>query len=283
MIGLLLIMQPALDLDLTATDPSCPDPAEFREMVAQSTALGEGPPTLAVQVILQGPPWRATIGDRTVEGESCAAVAAAAAVIIALQLDALPPPPPPEPPPPPPPPPKKRIRTAFQPIEEIIAPPIEDRVIPLLRFSSGVAIGPLPDPTMSIELSVGLLFGLLRAEAFARHLLQAKIPTAAFSIAAGGARLCLDVAPVHACLAAEAGALFARGLNLTDPESERRPWLALGAAIGASIPLTGPLLLMPKLRAEIPLSRPHFTVDDREIHRPKDWSLCVELGLEVRF
>src|SRR5687767_1038650 len=99
MILLLLLAQPALELELIASDPSCPTRDQLLELVAQSTPLGAGPPKLSVRVMLEGPPWRGTIDQRTVEGESCAAIAAAAAVIIALQLDALPPPPPPPPPP----------------------------------------------------------------------------------------------------------------------------------------------------------------------------------------
>jgi hypothetical protein len=286
MIPLLLLAQPALELELAAPDPSCPDRAAFLELVAESTSLGPGPPSLSVRVELDGPPWRALIGERIVEGESCAAVAAAAAVIVALELDAAPPPPAADPPAPLPPP-VKNLRTVMHP-EKVPPDAIDpERAIGLLRIASGLAAGPLPDPTMSIELSAGLLFGLLRAELSARHLLTGSIPGASFSLLAGAARICLDrrwrSAGIHACAAAEAGALFARGFGVSDPSRARPAWLAFGAALGASVPLAGPLYLSPAVRAEIPLSRPHFTLDGRVIHRPSAWSIGADLGVEVRF
>jgi hypothetical protein len=226
-------------LELAWQAPSeCPPGGDIEREIARlvgSTPKVKGPLRAVVAVSGDEHGWRARVrtdyagelGERTIEGATCRAVAKAAALVISLtidsnagKVDANPPPPPPPPrepqlPPPPPPP---------------LPPPPQP--VPVHAF---VALGPrtemglLENPTFGLELAMGVRVPAGSLEvAGAWHLPQnISVPgTAAggrFTLLSLGGRLCPRIVrgPVElfVCAGGFYERLSAQGFGINEPGS----------------------------------------------------------------
>jgi hypothetical protein len=88
---------------------------------------------------------------------------------------------------------------------------------------------------------------------------------------------------LNPCGGLELGALRAQGIGLRRPRDVSGFWRAARIEAGVGFDLVAKLSLVAKLAACIPLGRPEFTVEDRDlVHRVAPVTLRALLGLEWR-
>ncbi len=315
------------DLDLVWSAPAgCPTPADLR---AEVTRVLGGPSSRhavarAEVAHLGAARWSVHLatevdgqtGERTIEADSCAALASATALIVAWTIDparaaAASPAPSPSPPAPsdpptattPPEPPASAPPPAPAPPPPVATAPAR-AADPLARVAGRVALaalgdlGSLPGPAPGGELAVGATLAALRVEvsgvalasqdarrsaAEGAHLRRLELGLrGCFSVAQSAA---LELAP---CLGARLTHLSSEGFGETTPY-DREAWgSALEAAALGTWRLAGPVSLRAMLGLVLPLARPPVVVLDARdgtvpIAQASVASGRASLGLEVRF
>lgn len=267
----------AVDLEWDAP-AGCPDLASMRARIEAErvdTDAAVEPVRLRARAIppaSDAEPWRLELelgdgGPRTIEGESCAAVADAAAVMVAISLDAgadleapaVPPAPSEEPSAPIERDPASPVDTPPEPREPSTPPPrIEgDRRPPTSRASRGrsleIVIGGvgavhglgLPAPGGGVGGRLGVRWGPLAIAATGMHFIRRERAviedvSAAFRLTVAAIEGCGVLARGSAparielvgCGVAEAGRVWGRGIGASPSRTRRHPWVALGGGAG---------------------------------------------------
>jgi hypothetical protein len=227
---------------------------------------------------------------RSLNGESCQAVAEAAAAAIALALkppDAEPEPRPAEPAeqpaaPAPEPPLKAPVRRAPKPSKH---------EAPRLRFAARLVGGAdffvFPSPAFDVTASAGLLVGQRwQIEAFGLWLPSQRSTVAGaeadFQLLGGGARGCiLPTEWLVGCLGLEVGQVRARGQNVTHSRAGNATWVAPEADLVVLRPLAGPLSLALEGAAAVPLARTEFQISGVGVHELPVATGRLGLGVEA--
>jgi len=204
-------------------------------------------------------------GERSVEGTSCEQVAQATALIVALALSADP--------------------ATAAPQTQPSPPPAQaatpDAATPL-GFAAGARLVadfgslPLPRPDLGFALVLGLQYRSVRAEAEGAAWLPRIAPEglAANSVGSvflyrGALRGCIDLVrtadgrfDLGPCAAAEAGATFGRGVDLTIKRTKNVFWAAGLLGLSARYLGAAPLWVGLLVELGLPLHRPAWQVDD---------------------
>lgn len=246
-------------------------------------------PLRASARVTQGAPdgrWRVHLetddgllhGERELDADTCAELVDAITLILTLTLDAqpdAPPPPPPLLPPPPPPPPR--------------APSATLRLS--VRVQAGVDVGRLPSPAPLVSLAVSLGRGRWRVEALAAWVTPQQVALASGAGAEldalyGGARGCVvphaREVEVRACGGLDVGVMRGEGFGLTHPAAGSSTWI--GAALGGAVTWRARpwLALTAALDATVMLDRPSFVIRDLgEVHAPSRVGLVALGGAEL--
>jgi hypothetical protein len=298
---------PAPELTLTWQAPEdCPSAAEVqRQFVRLLGGPGRTPSPKHVEAVatvrrIALDTWAVrletqvggTPGQRTLEGDSCWAVASGAALILALTID-----PaaasravvtPPEPPPPPPPPPVAVVAP------QVVAPR-RPTWRPFARVFSGVLVGPLPQAALLGGLAVGVGRAHLAAELAAwgtqqRRALAADAPGAGgdFRALAAAARGCGRFAgrPVGArfCLGLELERISGNGCGVDTPGSGRAMMLAGEAGAALTVPIGALFEASLGVDAAGRPYHPIFALDNvGRVFTVSAFSALAELGLTARF
>jgi hypothetical protein len=222
-------------LDLTwRAPPSCPPGPEIEREITR--LVGSAPRDkgmLKATVDVAGSDdrvWRARvrseyggeIGERSLEGTTCRAVARAAALVVALTVDShageepLPPPRVPDlvlPPPPSPSPPPPRPRTHRWYV--LLGPRSEAGLLPRPGVGAGIGVG--------IRFPVGSLEVTAAAYAPENFTVAGTATGGRFTLISAGARLCPRIVgaaiDLLACVTAEFDRLSAEGFGVTTPDT----------------------------------------------------------------
>ncbi len=310
-------------LRLTWSAPGeCPTAASVRAAALRGAPPGASAPIEAEAVVARSSRWSVTLrtrrgdvrGERTIEADTCAALADATAVILALALV-----PPFEDAPPPTssaPPPASATTTdppeASAPAPPAEAPPslpvvAEERSTPepprrrapsapALAIGAWGAADPttLPSPALGGGGSVAWTPGALRIEAGAAawtaqsRTVPGSTAGARFSMTSLGAGAChaivrrsVDLAP---CLGASLHLVSASGFGATDNYDASARWVSADGGALARMPVGAWLALRVRADALVPLSRPTFAVENEGIvHRAPPIGLRASVGAELTF
>lgn len=282
----------------------CPSTAEILEDIAELTGrpLREGPPRLVVSATVTASPWRARFAarsaaghsDRTLAGESCAALARAAAVIVSIALaDARRTPGEPAPswtwPEP-----SRRPQAAV-----LTLTPIGTRWPTVVRpwVSTSLLAGVAPTPSASLAAGADLTRARLRLRFGVYGRPEVTQRAEGRTVDYGGLGGRVEGCPVwarrswelEACAGVEAGAWWVR--DRASGTSTPNPWLAPTAGAGGRVRLAGPLWLDLRAALGFPLSRSSIRVStrpnrpdlDRIIFRPAAVHPRFEIGLSGHF
>ncbi len=298
---------PAPELTLTWQAPEdCPSAAEVQRQFVRLLGGSERTPSpkhvdaVATVRRLALDTWAVrletqvggTPGQRTLEGDSCWAVASGAALILALTIDpaaasraVVTPPEPPSPPPPPP------VVVVAPPV---VAPP-RATWRPFLRVFSGVVAGPLPQAALLGGLAVGVGRAHLAAELAAwgtqqRRALAADVPGAGgdFRDLAAAARGCgrLGGGPVGArfCLGLELERISGHGFGVDAPSSGQALLMAGEAGGAVTVPIGARFEAALGVNAAARPYHPRFVLDNvGRVFAVSAFSALAELGLTARF
>jgi hypothetical protein len=258
-------------------------------------------------------------GERTLDADSCRALADATALVLALTIDpahvatngpravgpnALPGVPPAAPPPsapvPPPAsatspvraaPPPKALPAAESPAERR-----PERVHGALFAAVGLDVGSLPNLGYGFALGGSLLAGPLRADLYAeawpyRTETDAAGAGGKVDLFEGAARGCylpllrsrIDLGP---CVSVELGAMHGAGIaggSVNQVFTQTGLWAAFGIGARATVRIVGPLRLALDLESVFPFRLPDFTLAGATFHQPGAVSGRVHFGPELRF
>ena len=293
--------EPALQLTWKAPR-ECPTGHEVEQAVLHLVGNVPGEPLDASVVVSKvGARYRAQIHtaggarERSLEGESCEAIAEAVAVLLALAID-----------------PTSLARADTQPLfaaptvsaatAASSAPPPARTTPPAkrvrvdARLAGALESGPLPSTGVAGALQVGAR--LSRWSAHARVMVRTPQerdlpePDGAggrFGMVSAGLLACGAVprptsAWLDLCLAGEIGRLSGEGYGVSQPRSGSQVWLGLGGgalgvvALGSGLTLTGGLEVLP-----VPVHRPFDLDGIGEVYRPS--GVCVRglLGVGTIF
>jgi hypothetical protein len=227
-------------------------------------------------------------GERSLEANSCEALASATALILALTVDptramAAPPP---SPPPKPLPQPAAPVQT-----------PSQNPVRFLVATSAAGESGTLPSASLGGEIALGILFGPVRAELSAADWFAQD----ATAVSGQGTRIHLLDGALRGCFRGRFGDSFeldpCAGAALVfassegfgeDTKFERSSnWAGLDTDLFSSWRFAGPLALRASVGLGIPLARPSFVLLDPQgqtfLHRASAIAGRASFGLEVRF
>jgi hypothetical protein len=228
-------------------------------------------------------------GERSLEANSCEALASATALILALTVDptralaTMPPPSRPQQPAPRPAPPART--SSRNPLQVLVA-------------ATGVGeTGTLPSPSVGGEISLGVLFGPVRGEIsgtdwFAQDATAASSQGTHIHLLEGAFRGCFrgrfgDRFEMDPC--AGAALVFASSNGFGEDQKFERSsnWGSVNADLLSSWRIAGPLALRATLGLGVPLARPSFILLDPQgqtfLHRAYWIAGRGSLGLEVRF
>ncbi|MFO0627251.1 MAG: hypothetical protein U0325_16700 [Polyangiales bacterium] len=269
--------------------PGCPNAAAVRARVATlvgAEARRDARVSWAVSVRRDGGGYLAAVrahndgqpSTQTLSAPRCEELAETAALLLAwtIQPDGLPPAPPPAPAPAPPPPPPRST-------------PLRWRVGAGLRLDvgmmPGVALGPgltadVGGPHASLSLDLAWLptqegpFDPRRGGRFEAW-------TAALS---GCARWSVRRWTAGPCAGLEAGALRAEGYGVSNPARAWEPWIAARTGGFVELAIAGPLRVVVRLAARIPLRRAAFVLEGvGAVHQPSALGLVADLGAVAHF
>lgn len=291
-----------IELDWHAPD-SCPDQEEVLEranrMLSGSQAVVEVRARADVTAELDGT-WRvslqtqvgAELGERTLAGESCDAVASASALLLALTVDpnaALesepeppPPPPPPEPDPPLPPP---------------LPPPAEEKPKAPLRFlaeiAPSVAVGASPGAAFGAHLGLGVeirqrWFALAEGAVYApvERTLDAT-RGGVFGLQRVGGRLGLkaysdDLFVVAVCAGLKWNHISAEGVGVVSPQRTDAWYASPFGALRAGVLFSEHLALVGEADVEVAISPPQFVAEGvGEVFTPSSVGFAGRLGVQL--
>ena len=242
-------------------------------------------------------------GERSLEANSCEAVASATSLIVAWTVD----------------PAKARAQTAAAPAPTASAsatpsasaapapsqgpsaqppPPSSEPARVVVALSGVGALGVLPSTGFAGELSAGVLIGPLRAEIAGSDW----IPQDATAPAGGeGTHVHLYDGALRACYRGRLGAAFeidpcavgaitfasSDGFGESQTFQRTSSWGSLRAEALSSIKVVGPLALRGSLGLGVPITRPPFVLlgpsGSIELHRVSVITAQATIGLEARF
>jgi hypothetical protein len=102
-------------------------------------------------------------------------------------------------------------------------------------------------------------------------------------LVAGAIAPCVHVAFAFACGLVEIGAIEARGLDVTQPETPSAPFVALGARLGAELPLSPVWAFRVGGDLLVDLNRPSLRIDGTEMWKFTVLAGGIAMGLAARF
>ena len=285
-----------------------PDPASRLFLSARAKVTRGGAQGFHVHLVTD---LGGAIGERDLDGRTCAAVANATALIVALTFDptalarkaAPAPAPAPLPAPPPPVPPRPVDEpTLPPPLPVALAPPPPSVPSPHARrptFAAGLigsaSVGSLPGVGVGVGGLLGVLVGRFRADVAVSYWPDktATLPSQPavgghFRLVAADASACyallrvpLELAP---CLGIEAGSMSAAGFGVPSPTSGSAPWIAPWAEALAALPLAEPVWVRLGLGVLVPTVRPPFFLASQgTVYTAGPVAGRATLGVEVRF
>lgn len=296
---------PPLELEWSAPS-GCPSEEEVKLSIARRVQrVPPGPDALAVRVRVDSPVdgiWKGVVetrsgaatGTRTLEAESCRALAESTALIVALMLDpthALGDPAP-------------RAPTAPDRAERstVVARPTRAaprRVHALLGAHVDGSAGVLPSPAYGAGIMAGVALSASTVEVSVsfwprrRRALPGVAPAAGANVAllAASVSLCpgAPVGPVElgGCAVAALGRFDAEGFGLEGDVAARTRWLAVGAGAFGRLRVTHRLALSVRLGVLRALDRPRFVArlagTEQLVYQPSPASAQGLVGGEVRF
>jgi hypothetical protein len=247
-----------------------------------------------------------SVGERSLEGESCAELARSTAVVLALSAAKLPDAAPPPPPPPvvpapllgtaPPRPP--RVVRAPAPPSRVPSHPFLLPEIRLLPFAS-VDVGTLPSPAFGGGLGIYIV-PVARLSVGLEGMAWASETVTAPTITGQGARLqpfaadavgcfallrgTLELSP---CAVVEVTTIAARGVGESPPKSPTATWVSVGAGLRARLGLGRRLALALGVEGLVPTEGQTFQIEVGSTGTPfysiGPAALRVDLGPELRF
>ncbi|MGC4087206.1 MAG: hypothetical protein QM756_04740 [Polyangiaceae bacterium] len=237
--------------------------------------------------------------QRTLNGRSCAEVTDAAAVVIAMAVqDAA----------------REQEREAAEhdeapgpieqpePLKETTARPVPPATKGAAKVASGsyitglFALGALADSaalpggSLGVSVDAGFRYAVLRlaleGSAWVPRTLDLGAGRSAeFSLIAGAALACVEheVGPVLGlgCGGFELGRLAGEGSGITDPRLGSATWQALRVDVGAAYPSRRALRFSGRFGAAVPLTRPVFQLDQKDVYRTATLGARLWLGLEI--
>ncbi|GAC1555598.1 MAG: hypothetical protein NVS3B10_16470 [Polyangiales bacterium] len=304
----------AVDLAWSAPAECPPRAAVLAEVQAmlEGSAASVHPVAAAAAVERAGQRWRVALtirsdqssGARSIDADSCAALASAVALIVALAVDPTARSPanadavatPPSSPPPPRPRPREETKEADGP-----------------RLALGAAvsgdIGTLPSPAIGGSVAVAGLYRRARVEARGRayasqHAADPARPTQgvdlgylgldaraclAVIVAPGEARAAREGLTVSPCLGIDWSRISGSGFGGSKTFSGAGSWSALEAGVLAAWALASVVALRVGVDLLVPTSRPAFVVlaadgsTAESLHRPASIGGRVDVGVELRF
>jgi hypothetical protein len=228
-------------------------------------------------------------GERSLEANSCEALASATALILALTVDparalaTMPPPSRPQQPAPRPGPPAQT--STRDPLQVLVA-------------AAGVGeTGTLPSPSVGGEISLGVLFGPVRGEIsgtdwFSQDATANTGQGTHIHLLDGALRGCFrgrfgDRFEMDPCAGAALVLASSNGFGEDKSFERSSSWSTLDADLLSSWRIAGPLALRASLGFGVPLARPSFILLDPQgqtfLHRAYWIAGRGTLGLEVRF
>jgi hypothetical protein len=288
----------------------CPTAETIAASVDKLVRHAPGAPLdVAVRVIEKGGRYSADVqtptGQRSLEGETCRAVAETIVVILALAIDpdaeqtpagsALLEEPTATPAPPPAPAPRTSPVTRRPPAPPSPAPPPRAApakpIAPMARWGGSGAMlmeyGMLPRPSVGPELSARLSRGIWSGEMRADALLPQSgtlpdDPARGGDLWWAGAYLgaCVRTAPLRHCVGLEAGSLVGTGTGVKLPDTGYALWMAPRLDTGLDVELVGNWTLETRLEIAVPAHRPRFVLDQYgPVYRARALSTRGVLGL----
>ncbi len=248
----------------------CPSEADFALAVA--TSLGEPMPASdqPIRVQIEAGTGRFVVrvvtldGERTLDGDTCQAVADAAALIVALAIQ------PGEP---------RVLESQPETAGGAVYEPPFARL--RARVSGGADTGDLPGLAAGFQLALALELAFQRAEILATHLVgrRAELPSGAagdLELWTVGGRGCAW----FWCLGLEAGFMPGQGTNVGQEKPGTAWWAAGTAGLQGAWKLSDLLGIHASLEVIFPLTRPMFTVAGANLFRPPAASARAFFGLE---
>jgi hypothetical protein len=270
---------------------NCPDVSSIERQIADAGIVDHPPVHARVKSPVASSTWQLEVelGDaptRTVEGESCAALADALVAMVILQGDeevdpppedepAMPPPAVPGPPPLPAaePPSLAAAPRPTAPPADSPPPATRRRAVPswVIGIDGGVHGLGVPGPGGGAGVRLGVAFEHLRLSGYGqwwfRRTKPVRVPVeAAYRLAVGGLEACgvagLGRLEALGCGVIELGELRAQGLGAAPSRTKRHLWLAPGGAAGLHWRVRAPVRVGLGIAALAPLVRERFTVGD---------------------
>lgn len=290
---------------------SCPDARAFGAAVAGRLGYEPFDPTAArkvnvtlgrrdrafearIEMIDSGaPPAERRFTSRA---SDCAELAATTELALAIAIDpfrAAAPAPPPVAPAPPSAAPAAPVDVApaLAPVAIVAAPvtPASPRQAVIFQAAGALvgAVGAAPAAALGLEVGIGARRGDLSLAIEGRADLPASTPLPAAEVSAwllaGSLVPCAHWRAFAGCVLATAGVLRAAGRGLVDARQVTVPWLALGARLGADLPLSASLSLSAHADAVAPLVQTELRVGDAVVWTTPAVVFAVAVGLAFAF
>src|SRR5579871_316395 len=169
----------------------------------------------------------------------------------------------------------------------VLAPPPPRPAVPEAGVAVVGAVGAAPAAALGFEVRIGVRRGALSLALEGRADLPASTPLAMGDVSAwllaGSLVPCAHWRAFAACALATAGALRAVGHGLVDARQVTDPWIALGARLGARVPLHGSVSFEAHLDAVAPLVQTELKVGDAAVWSTPAVALAAAAGLAVAF
>lgn len=169
-----------------------------------------------------------------------------------------------------------------------------------LRFvvgaGAGVDVALLPGASLSVRAAAGIVVGPWRVELSGQYwpgngVVHPTRPDVGgrFSLAAGGATVCRDlaagqVAGVGLCAGVEAGAVTGTSYGVTAPATASAPWAAATVSAAGALRVASRVALRVQAAAVVPVLRPDYQLENLgTVHRLPAVGFRGLFGVEVHF